>query len=103
MTEPLILDEAQYAVLRTLHQLGGQLRRIERAALLDTAAATFAFSRRRLSEALVELQRSRLLLADVSDRILVARGVSLRLEAEPGSIAAVREPDGSVQIVIPQI
>lgn len=103
MIEPLILDEAQYAVLRTLHQLGGQQRRLERSVLLDTAAASSVFSRDRLSQALVELQRSRLLLADVSDRILVARGVDLRLATGPGSIAAFREPDGGARIVIPQI
>lgn len=102
MTEPLILDEAQYAVLRTLHQLGGTLRRIDRAVLLDTAAETSVFSRDRLSRGLVELQRLRLLLADVSDRIMVARGVDLRLATNPAIVAAFREPDGGVRIVIPQ-
>lgn len=103
MTEPLILNEAQYAVLRTLHQLGGQRRRIDRVVLLDTAAASSLFSRERLSQALVELQRLRLLFADVSDRILVARGVQLRVGTDRASISAYREPDGGARIVIPQI
>lgn len=101
MPERLLLDDAQYALLRSLADCAGRTGLVPKRRLLKHAGQAYGLSAERAMQALSDLHREELVRLDVSQRIFLASGVTLREAGDPGAAQSMRGDDGTVHLVLP--
>jgi hypothetical protein len=101
MTERLLLDDAQYALLRSLRDCRGPTGRAPKRRLLQHARETYGLTAERAMRALSDLHREKLVRLDLAQRVFLASGVTLLEAGDPGAPHSMRGDDGMVWLVLP--
>lgn len=103
MAERLILDDAQYGLLRSLHACSSGGGRVAKRVLLDHAHQINGLSVERAMQALGELHDLGLIRLDVSQRVFLASGVTMHPASSSPIPASVRADTGEAHLVLPEV
>lgn len=101
MSERLFLDDAQYAMLRSLRDCRGPSGRTPKRRLLRHMRETYGVPAERAMRALSDLHRERLVRLDLAQRVFLAGGVVLHEAGSSGAPHSMRAEDGLVHLVLP--
>lgn len=102
MAERLILDDAQYGLLRSLLACSPRGRRVPKRDLLQHAKEANGLSPERAMKALGELHDLEIIRLDVSQRVFLASGVTLHPASSSPVPASFRADNGEAHLVVPE-